>query len=572
MTEKNDLIIRIAGEGGEGIVSTGDFIAAACARAGLEIYTFKTFPAEIKGGYCLYQVRASSERIYNQGDTFDVFVAYNGEAYELNKHLLTPGTTFVYDGPGGDFEPEIPEGVTAYAIPMSKTAKDLGSYRSKNMVALGALSVLFNIPEKTLIEVLTNKFKPKGEDILEFNLKAFAEGKKLAAEHEKTDEYRVADATDPKDVILIAGNEAVGLGAIIGKLDFFSAYPLTPATEVAKFVSKHIPKTGGTLIQAEDEIASIAQVMGASYAGKRSMTATSGPGLALMSEMIGMSTMAELPALIVDVQRGGPSTGLPTKHEQSDLFLAIHGGHGDSPRIVLSVEDVNDCVNMTVAALNLAEQYQCPVIMLSDGSLAFSTQTIPTPKPDEFEIVERERWDGKGEYQRYKLTENFISPMADPGTPGAEHVAASLEHTESGTPNFAPEPHEANSLKRFGKIQPVVDQWPAAEVEGVDGEADLGIITWGSTIGVVREAVARMQAEGKKVKAMYPKLLYPMPVEQFEAFAADCKQIMVPEVNYQGQLSHFIRAETSIKPIPYTICGGLPFTPAMIVNKAKEII
>ncbi|MES9884096.1 MAG: 2-oxoacid:acceptor oxidoreductase family protein, partial [Sedimenticola sp.] len=290
MTEKNDLIIRIAGEGGEGIVSTGDFISAACARAGLEIYTFKTFPAEIKGGYCLYQLRTSAERVYNQGDTFDVFVAYNGEAYELNKHLLTPGTAFVYDGPGGDFEPEIPEGVTAYAIPMSTTAKKLGSYRSKNMVALGALSVLFNIPESTLIEVLTNKFKPKGEDILEFNLKAFAEGKKLAAEYEKTDSYRVADATEPKDVILIAGNEAVGMGAILGKLDFFSAYPLTPATEVAKYVAAQIPKTGGTLIQAEDEIASISQVMGASYAGKRSMTATSGPGLALMAEMIGMST------------------------------------------------------------------------------------------------------------------------------------------------------------------------------------------------------------------------------------------------------------------------------------------
>ncbi len=571
MAEKSDLIIRIAGEGGEGIVSTGDFISAACARAGLEIYTFKTFPAEIKGGYCLYQLRTSAERVYNQGDTFDVFVAYNGEAYELNKHLLIPGTTFVYDGPGGDFEPdEIPEGVTAYAIPMSQTAKDLGSYRSKNMVALGALSVLFNIPENTLIEVLTNKFKPKGEDILEFNLKAFAEGKKLAAEHEKTDAWRVADATETKDVILIAGNEAVGLGAMLGKIEFFSAYPLTPATEVAKYVSKHIPKTGGTLIQAEDEIASISQVLGASYAGKRSMTATSGPGLSLMSEMIGMSTMAELPALVVDVQRGGPSTGLPTKHEQSDLFLAIHGGHGDSPRIVLSVEDVNDCVNMTVQALNIAEKYQAPVILLSDGSLAFSTQTIPTPDPDSFEIVERTRWDGKGEYQRYKMTEDFISPMADPGTPGGMHVAASLEHSESGAPKYTAENHEANADKRFGKIKAVIDEYPPVEIDG-DGQADIGIIAWGSTIGVVREAVARLQAAGVKVKGFYPKLMYPMPVEQYEAFAATCKKILVPEVNYQGQLSHFIRAETSIKPIPYTICGGLPFTPAMIVDKVKEI-
>lgn len=572
MSEKNDLIIRVAGEGGEGIISTGDFIAAACARAGLEIYTFKTFPAEIKGGYAMYQVRTSAERVYNQGDTFDVFCAYNGEAYELNRHLLKPGTAFVYDYPGGDFEPDIPEGVFAYPIPMSKTAKELGSYRSKNMVALGALSVLFNINEETLVQVLSDKFGKKGEDILNFNLQAFAKGKELAAEHGKTDPWRVADATAPKDVIVISGNDAVGLGAILGGLEFFSAYPITPATEVAKYVSAHIPKTGGTLIQAEDEIASIAQVLGASFAGKKSMTATSGPGLALMSEMLGMCTMSETPALVVDVQRGGPSTGLPTKHEQSDLFLAIHGAHGDSPRIVLAVEDVNDCIGMTVDALNLAEEYQAPVILMSDGSLAFSTQTVPTPDPKSFEIVKRKLWNGEGEYKRYEMTPDLISPMADPGTPNAMHVATGLEHSETGAPKYTSENHETMHRKRFDKLKPIPDRYKPMELDGVDGEADVGIIAWGSTIGVIREAVARLTAEGLRVKAAYPKLMWPMPVAQYEAFATGCKQILVPEVNFQGQLSHFLRAETSLKPIPFTICGGLPFTPAQIVDKVKEII
>ncbi len=572
MTEKSDLIIRVAGEGGEGVVSTGDFISAACARAGLEIYTFKTFPAEVKGGYCLYQLRTSDNRIYNQGDTFDVFVAFNGEAYELNKHLLKPGTVMVWDGPGGDFEPEIPEGVVSYPIPMTATAKELGSIRSKNMVALGAVSVLFNVNEDTLIEVLTNKFKPKGEDVLEFALKSFEAGKALGLAHEKVDPYRVADSKGAKDCILMAGNEACGLGAILGGLDFFSAYPLTPATEVAKYVSAQLPKTGGSLVQAEDEIASLAQVLGASYAGKRSMTATSGPGLALMAELIGMSTMAELPCLIIDVQRGGPSTGLPTKHEQSDLFLAIHGGHGDSPRIVMSVEDVNDCINMTAQGLNIAEKYQAPVILMSDGSLAFSTQTVPTPNPDDFEIVNRKRWDGKGEYKRYEMTDDLISPMCDPGVEGGSHVATGLEHTETGAPIFAPEPHEANSVKRFDKLKPLIDDLGPQEVDGdPDAEADIGIIAWGSTIGVVREAVQRLRDQGIKAKGFYPKLLYPMPVDQYEAFASKCKQILVPEVNYQGQLAFFIRAETSIKPISYTICGGLPFTPAQIVTKVKEI-
>ena len=569
---KNDLIVRVAGEGGEGIISSGDFIAAACARAGLEVYTFKTFPAEIKGGYAMYQVRVSSEHLYNQGDTFDVFCAFNGEAYELNRHLLRPGTAFVYDHPGGDFEPEIPEGVHAYPIPMTKTAKDLGNIKAKNMVALGALSRLFDIPADTLREVLSSKFGRKGDDLLMVNLDAFAKGMELAAAQQKTDPWKVAASKGRReDVIIISGNDAVGLGALIGGLDFFSAYPITPATEIAKYVARHIPKRGGTLIQAEDEIASISQVLGASYAGKRAMTATSGPGLALMSEMLGMASMSETPALVVDVQRGGPATGLPTKHEQSDLFLAIHGSHGDAPRIVLSVENVQDCIDMTVDALNLTEKYQTPVILMSDGSLAFSTQTVPYPEPDRYEIVTRKRWSGEGEYRRYELTSDLISPMADPGTPGAMHIATGLEHNESGSPSYGPDNHETMHRKRFDKIKPVVDEYKPVEVDG-EGRADIGIIAWGSTIGVVREAIQRLRKAGHKVKGFYPKLLWPMPVSQYEAFAADCQRILVPEVNFQGQLSHFIRAETSIKPIPYTICGGLPFTPAMIVAKVEEML
>ncbi|HAT50650.1 MAG: 2-oxoacid:acceptor oxidoreductase subunit alpha [Nitrospirae bacterium] len=569
--EKKDLVIRIAGEGGEGVISTGDFIAAACARAGQEVYTFKTFPAEIKGGYAMYQVRTSLDPLFNQGDTFDILCAFNGEAYEVNRHRLVPGTAFVYDYPAGDFEPEIPDGVIAYPIPMSQTAKDMKSYRSKNMVALGALSALFNINEKTLIEVLVDKFKSKGPENLSFNLEAFHKGKELAAALDKKDLWRVADPVPAKDVLIISGNDAVGLGAILGGIRFYSAYPITPATEIAKFVAVHIPKVMGTLIQAEDEIASISQVLGASYAGKRAMTATSGPGLSLMGEMLGMASMSETPVLVVDVQRGGPGTGMPTKHEQSDLFLAIHGSHGDAPRIVMAVEDVGDCIHMTVEALNLAEYYQCPVILLSDGSLAFSTQTVPAPKPGAIKIVERKRWDGTGEYQRYQASPDGISPMADPGTPQGMHVATGLEHGPAGAPNHSPPNHEAMHRKRFGKLKTVVDFVAPTQVDG-EGQADVGIIAWGSTIGVVREAVVRLREEGIKVKGFYPKLMYPMPVVHYEAFAATCNKILVPEVNFQGQLSHFIRAETSIVPISMTICGGVPFTPIQIMNKVREIL
>jgi 2-oxoglutarate ferredoxin oxidoreductase subunit alpha len=266
--------------------------------------------------------------------------------------------------------------------------------------------------------------------------------------------------------------------------------------------------------------------------------------------------MSETPVMVVDVQRGGPSTGLPTKHEQSDLFLAIHGAHGDAPRIVLSVENVQDCIDMTVDALNLAEKYQTAVILMSEGSLAFSTQTVPYPDPDHYKVVQRKRWDGEGEYRRYAMTEDNISPMADPGTAGAMHIATGLEHNETGAPNYRPENHEAMHAKRIGKIQSVVSEYKPVEMDG-ESAADLGIIAWGSTIGVVREAIQRLRAAGHKVNGFYPKLLWPMPVAQYEAFAATCGKILVPEVNYQGQLSHFIRAETSIRPISYTICATL---------------
>jgi 2-oxoglutarate ferredoxin oxidoreductase subunit alpha len=235
------------------------------------------------------------------------------------------------------------------------------------------------------------------------------------------------------------------------------------------------------------------------------------------------------------------------------------------------VENVHDCVGLTVTAFNLAEKYQCPVILLSDGSLAFSTQSIPYPNPDDYKIVNRERWDGKGEFKRYALTDSGISPMVDPGTPGGMHIATGLEHNESGMPSYAGDNHEVMQAKRFNKLKTVANDMPLAEVDGT-GAADLGVIAWGSTIGVVREALQRLRAEGYKVKGFYPKLLHPLPVQQFEDFGADCKRILLPEVNYLGQLAHFVRAETTLRPESYTICGGLPFTPEMIVNRVKEML
>lgn len=568
-----DIIVRVGGEGGEGVISTGDMLAQASSRAGLEVLTFRTFPAEIRGGYAMYQFRVSPEKILSHGDTFNIFVAFNGEAYEVNKGLLKPGTVLVYDGPGGDFEPEPIEGVIQYPVPMTRISKiELMSPISKNMVALGAVVQLFSFPMESLKDLVRRKFKKKGEAVVDINLKAIEAGVEyVRANIRKVDGFYVQPLKPEEDVIMISGNEAVGLGALVAGCKFFSCYPITPATEIANWLSRHLPKANGVVVQAEDEIASLGQVIGASFAGAKAMTGTSGPGLDLMIELLGFASMAELPIVIADVQRGGPSTGLPTKSEQSDLFLAARGGHGDFPRIVLAAATIEDCFYLTIEAFNLAEKYQLPVILLSDGSLAFRTEKIKRPDLSKIKIINREIYSGNGGYQRYAVTETGISPMSIPGRSGGRYIATGLEHSETAAPKYSPDYHTKMTEKRFRKIANLEDEFPAPEWEG-NGNADVGIISWGLSQCAVREAVKRCNDAGLKVSAIYPKLIYPVPVKAIRRFASTVKKVLIPEVNYQGQFAELVTAHAGINPIRYDIYGGLPFTPGEIKKKIEEII
>ncbi|MGK7344973.1 MAG: 2-oxoacid:acceptor oxidoreductase subunit alpha [Candidatus Nitrospinota bacterium M3_3B_026] len=578
MAKNNDLIIRFGGEGGEGIISSGDMVAQAAVRSGLEVLTFKTFPAEIKGGYAMYQIRFSSETILSEGSGFDVLCVFNQEALDANRKLLTEGTVLVYDYPGGDIaeEQNIP-GVTCYPVPMSKTAKeDLGTYRSKNMVALGAVAELFSISMDSIRDTIKGKFGKKGQEVVDVNFKALDAGRDHVRNNlKKTDPYSMSPGKPKENTIILSGNEAVGLGALLAGVRYFSAYPITPATEVAIYLSRHLPKFNGDLVQAEDEIASLANVIGASYGGKKSMTSTSGPGLSLMQELIGMASMMEVPLVIVDVQRGGPSTGLPTKHEQSDLFLAAHGCHGDASKVVISPEGVEDCVYLTVEAFNVAEKYQVPVLVLSDGSLGFRTSSMSKPDPAKIKVVDRELYQpgGNGDepFLRYKLTESGVSAMSVPGQPGGEYISTGLEHAETSAPRYTPENHTAMLDKRFHKLDDIEDHFPPTEADEQEG-AELGVIAWGSTIGIAREAIRDSRAAGLKVSGLYPKLVWPLPKKALADFAAKHKKILIPEVNKQGQLAKIIASETDIDPISHTIYGGLPFTPAMLAEKIKEVI
>ncbi len=572
----NDIIFRIGGEGGEGIISAGILTAEAVAREGYNVLTFKTFPAEIRGGYAMYQLRISTTGpIPSQGDSFDVLVVFNKASLELNRHLLKEGTVLIYDGPGGDID-DVGEtnGATVYAVPLSKIAKeDLQNYRAKNMVAIGAMAELFDIPAKGFIEKIRDKFASKGDKVIESNLIGFEAGRKYIKENiKKVDPFTIEKVAQKKETIILAGNDAIGLGALLAGCNFFSCYPITPATDIPIWMAEYLPKVGGTLIQAEDEIAALGNVIGAAFAGAKAMSATSGPGMSLMLELLGLASISEIPLVLANVQRGGPSTGLPTKHEQSDLYISALGGHGDMPRIVVSPENVEECITLTVKAFNLAQKYQIPVIILSDGSLGMRTETVERPDSAKTEIVNAVKGiPSEGRFKRYQFTESNISPLSYPGDKGLSHWITGLEHSETGAPNTTPDNRNKMMRKRFEKLKDLENDFPAVEVQG-GNDAEVGVISWGSTQGSVREAVARMRKQGLKVSALYPKQIWPVPVKAIENFAKGCKKVLVSEINYQGQLADIIAANTSVKPIKQTIYAGLPFNPGEIEKKVKELL
>jgi len=568
-----DIAIRIGGEGGEGVISSGDFLMQSAASAGFEVMTFKSFPAEIKGGYALSQVRFSDEEILSQGDGFNIVVCFNEEAYQINKRLLTPGKVLVYDGPD-EFEIEDHPGVACYAVPMSHIAKqELKAYISKNMVAMGAVCELFGFPVESLKKSIHDKFIKKSQAIVDQNYAALEAGAAHVREHYGKDPtYTFPEAREAKEVIIVEGNQAIALGAMAAGCRYLGAYPITPATSVAIAASKIFPKADGYVYQAEDEIAGVASTIGASFAGTKAMTCTSGPGIDLKSEMIGLASMAEIPLVVADIQRGGPSTGMPTKHEQSDLFMCAHAVHGDTPRAVLAASNVEDCFYRTIDAFNLAEKYQMPVFLLSDAALSLQVEAIPRPDLSKIEIIDRLRYQANGSeerYQRYQLTDSGISPMSHPGDPGGTYCATGLQHQENSAPRTSVEACITMDDKRWRKIDNIEDDIECTS-EGAE-RAKVGIISWGLTQNAVREAMARMLAEGMEVAALYPKLLYPVPTKALEAFAARCDKLVLPEANYQGQFAQLIRAATGIDCIRQDIYRGEPFIPAEIVARVKEL-
>ena len=576
----HDLVVRIGGDSAAGgIVTTGEVFARIASFVGLEIYTTRTIPAEIKGGHVMFQVRVADQPVHSQGDELDLLVAYDQESFDRYYKLLKPDGIFVYNS--NDLTPPQSSDIKVYGLPLNDLARKIDFTRGRNIILIGALVKLFDLPYDRAVEVVRKQLGRKKE-MLDQNLTALQTGYRWVEENvarESPFHLRgsLTDAVQDERLV-ISGNQALSIGAIAAGCRFYAGYPITPASDIMEFLAAEFPKIGGTMIQAEDEIAAIGMAVGAAYTGLRAMTATSGPGLALMVEMLGHASMTETPVVIVDVQRAGPSTGMPTKVSQGDLRLAVFGGNDDAPRFVVAPVTVEDCFYQIIHAFNLAEKYQTPVLFLSDQDMSVRVQTIPPFDLSKVKQEPRLVWDGSGKYERYADTPTGVSPMSLPGMPGGQYTAEGLEHYASGAPGFDPDLHSRNTEKRYRKLDSAladIEAWGMYEQFG-DDDAALGIIGWGSTIGPVREAVARAKEAGIPVAVFYPKALFPLPDAKLHAFLEKRQAVIVPEMNYTGQFAGMLRARAQSYGIERPIVklnqyGGVPISTRQVYEQIVAV-
>ena len=571
----HDLVVRIGGEGGEGIISCGELLSKAVVRGGLNIHAFRTFPAEIRGGLAMFQLRASDGEAPSLKQAVDVLCAINHVAYHAYVSNIKSDGILLYDPAVVTLDDRL-GGRRRVEMPLEAISTEVtGSTRAKNMVAMGILLHVFGTPVEYGTGLIREFFGRKGDDVVHKNIGAIEAGYKFAAAN-LSGLQRPFQRQPDRDQILVNGNEAVALGAIAAGVDFVPGYPITPATPIFEFLCRELPKFGGQAVQFEDEIATLCAGVGASFAGKRVLTATSGPGLSLMSEALNLAAMTECPLTIVNVMRGGPSTGMPTKTEQSDLKFAIYGTSGESPRCIMAPLGIYDCFWQTIRAVRIAEKYQLPVILLTDQALAYSSQNIPTPDLAGVELGERLSPDldtPREGFKRYKFTDTGISPMPIPGVHDLPYMCTGLEHDESGAPNYTPLNHEKMTEKRFRKIKTlgrrIVQQAKVEEIEPEDVE--IGVIGWGSTYGAICEALDLIEQDtGVRIAHLHPRILSPLHEWRIRQFLGPLRKVIVPEENYTGQYAHFLKAKFGIKPIEIHKAHGVPFTAEELYAAIKE--
>jgi 2-oxoglutarate/2-oxoacid ferredoxin oxidoreductase subunit alpha len=581
---RNSLVIRFDGQAGDGVLSIGQVLAKAAASTGYHVLTQSFFSSEVRGGESTFQVRLGCSPILSPGENPDVVIALDSAGAKKHAPVLAADGLIMHP-PGNDAATlGLSELQESRCLDWKAVALAAGSTaRSQNMVAAGFAAALVGL-DRSVIEAIVAKRFARDPEVAAANVRAAVAGFESVSRvlNGSGLAHQLGPAQD-QPLMLMSGNEAVALGALVADVRFFAGYPITPASEIMEMMAKHLPNVGGKYIQAEDEIASLAMCLGASFGGPTSMTATSGPGLALMCELLSLSGMAEVPVVIVDVQRAGPSTGMPTKDGQADLSIAVYGTHGEAPRVVLAAQTVADCFHQMIRAVNIAQKHHVPVILLSSQAISHSQETVELPNLDRLPTYEETFYPGPqaGEFKRYGNTEDGqASIRSRPGTPGGTYRTTGLEHDQLGQPCSEPANRVRMMERRAQRMLAIAhEQCPLEQPEIHPEETPhFGLVGWGRAASTAREAWFALRIDGHKLAAFFPHLLWPLPEAGFkQMFAAGVHTLYVCETNSSGQFAQLIRAQLASQLVAYAVevveitkDDGTPLTQHEIHDRVLE--
>jgi 2-oxoglutarate ferredoxin oxidoreductase subunit alpha len=579
----NDMSVVIGGDAGQGVESSGAGFALSLARAGLHVFAMQDYHSQIRGGHNFYQIRISEQPRLSHSNPVHLLLALTPETAELHLDQLAEGAAVVFPEKF-DIDPESlrNRGVSVNTLPLMRIAEEHGSRVMTNTAALGAAAGITDFPIEFMESVIRENFAAKGQQTVDANLKVAQVAYNLARERYGTDfPYKLSPMEGAPRRMLMNGNQALAMGALAGGCRFMSAYPMTPATSIFEWLSGLPHEYGVVTKHTEDEIAAADMAVGASFAGARAMTGTSGGGFCLMVETLGLAGMTEVPMVIALSQRGGPSNGLPTRTEQADLLFAVHASHGESPRIVTAPGTIEECFEAGWRAFNLAEKYQCAVVIMTDQFLGSSLRTLDmdalnfsSVSIDRGSTLTREDLDQlTNGYKRYQFTETGISPRALPGQhPAATFSATSDEHDEEGHFDEGIENRRRMMQKRMRKLEEAEKDLHAPSRYGPP-EAETTLVCWGSTFGACKEAADGINAAGGSANVLQFVDLWPLPEEETAAALGDCRRAVVVEQNYTSQLATLLRMTTGIKvDEKLNKYDGRPFAPEEITSAlGKEV-
>jgi 2-oxoglutarate ferredoxin oxidoreductase subunit alpha len=581
---KQTFAIGIGGAAGQGVATPGDIFAKIFSRRGLSLNAYNAYQSIIRGGHTFLTIRTGTDKVTNMGDRIDMLIPLNQDSMDRHLKLLRSGAACIYNAdtikPGS-----AADGVQLCPLPVSELADITRNKVAQNTLAIGAGLHMMGVGFQALESVLGEQFKKKGETVVAENVAIARAGYDYAASHFTA--FRNPVPKTENRYAILSGNVAMAMGGAAAGVKFYCAYPMSPSTGVLHWMAAHARKAGIMVRQVEDEIGVINMAIGAAHAGVRSMCATSGGGFALMSEGLGMSAMIETPVVVIDCQRAGPSTGVPTKTEQGDLWQMLGAAFGDYPRVIAAPLDIADCFKLIPEMFNLVDRFQCPGLvlcdlLLSEGRLSVDPKDLDfSPLIDRGELIISNNGNGaasaaanNGDYKRYRFTDSGISPRAVPGVPGHVHTAATDEHQEDGvliSDEFTnPTKRRAMMEKRMRKVAGIEAAVPPPTLAG-PSNADVTLIGWGSTKGVIEEACEILNEEGISANQLQIRWLVPLHGEAILKILKSARHTIIVENNYSGQFARYLRSETSFVADGHIRkYDGEPFMPHHIVEAVKE--